>query len=92
LPPDERLGLPEGDFSSVLEDRGERLFLKGSFVLAGHTPGMPLGLKLGARTLKLMRRVVAGYAPAFREALPPHPPEEGRVDATRSAGCRWPAG
>src|SRR5262249_59445614 len=36
VPLDERLGLPEGDFSYVLEDWGQRLCLKGSFAEAGH--------------------------------------------------------
>ena len=37
VPLDERLGLPEGDFSYVLEDWGRRLCLKGSFAEAGRS-------------------------------------------------------
>ena len=37
IPLDERLGLPEGDFSYVLEDWGQRLCLKGSFAEAGQS-------------------------------------------------------
>jgi hypothetical protein len=37
VPLDERLGLPEGDFSYVLEDWGQRLGLKGSFAEAGQS-------------------------------------------------------
>jgi hypothetical protein len=76
VPLDERLGLPEGDFSYVLEDWGQRLCLKGSFAEAGRSLEMLLGLKPGARTLEHMSRAVAGYAPAFRDALPLPPPEE----------------
>jgi hypothetical protein len=75
-PLDERLGLPEGDFSYLLEDWAQRLCLKESFAEAGRSLEMLLGLKPGARTLEHMSRTVAGYAPAFRDALPPPPPEE----------------
>jgi hypothetical protein len=76
VPLDERLGLPEGDFSYVLEDWSQRLCLKGSFAEAGRSLEMLLGLKPGARTLEHMSRAVAGYAPAFLDALPLPPPEE----------------
>jgi hypothetical protein len=76
VPLDERLGLPEGDFSYVLEDWSQRLCLKESFAEAGRSLAMLLGLELGARTLEHMSRAVAGYAPAFQEAPPLPPPEE----------------
>ena len=47
VPLDERLGLPEGDFSYVLEDWSQRLCLKESFAEAGRSLEMLLGLKLG---------------------------------------------
>lgn len=75
VPLDERLGLPEGVFSYVLEDWSQRLCLKESFAEAGRSLEMLLGLKLGARTLEHMSRAVAGYAPAFQDALPLPPPE-----------------
>src|SRR3954447_9270991 len=78
VPLDERLALPEGDFSYVLEDWGQRLCLKGSFAEAGHSLEMLLGLKLRCRALEHMSREVAGAAPAFQDALPVPPPgEEG---------------
>jgi hypothetical protein len=52
VPLDERLGLPEGDFSYVLEDWSQRLCLKGSFAEAGHSLEMLLGLRLGTRALE----------------------------------------
>ncbi|RUL80935.1 hypothetical protein TsocGM_25645, partial [Tautonia sociabilis] len=76
VPLDERLGLPEGDFSYLLEDWAQRLCLNGSFAEAGRSLEMLLGLKPGARTLEHMSRAVAGYAPAFQDALPSPPPEE----------------
>src|SRR3954453_7454092 len=76
VPLDERLGLPEGEFSYVLEDWGQRLCLKGSFAEAGQSLEMLLGLKVGGRGLGQMNRVVAGHAPSFRDCLEPPPPEE----------------
>ena len=76
VPLDERLGLPEGDFSYVLEDWGQRLCLKGSFAEAGQSLEMLLGLRVGVRALEQMNRVVAGHAPSFRDGLEPPPPEE----------------
>ena len=76
VPLDERLGLPEGDFSYVLEDWGQRLCLKGSFAEAGQSLEMLLGLRLGARALEGMNRAVARYAPAFQASLGVPPPDE----------------
>ena len=76
VPLDERLALPEGDFSYVLEDWGQRLCLKGSFAEAGQSLEMLLGLRVGSRALEQMNRVVAGHAPAFQGSLEVPPPEE----------------
>jgi hypothetical protein len=76
VPLDERLGLPEGDFSYVLEDWGQRFCLKESFAEAGRSLEMLLGLRLGRRTLEQMDRDVASYATTFREAIEPPPPQE----------------
>ena len=76
MPLDERLALPEGDFSYVLEDWGQRLCLKGSFAEAGESLEMLLGLRVGSRALEQMNRVVAGYAPAFQASLEVPPPDE----------------
>jgi hypothetical protein len=76
VPLDERLGLPEGDFSYVLEDWGQRLCLKGSFAEAGQSLEMLLGLRVGSRALEPMNRVVAGSAPSFHGSLDVPPPEE----------------
>jgi hypothetical protein len=76
VPLDRRLGLPEGDFSYVLEDWSQRFCLKESFAEAGRSLEMLLGLCLGRRTLERMDREVAGYAPGFRESIEPPPPEE----------------
>jgi hypothetical protein len=78
VPLDERLGLPEGDFSYVLEDWGQRLCLKGSFAEAGQSLEMLLGLRVGVRALEQMSRVVAGHTRSFQDSSePPAPAEEG---------------
>src|SRR4051794_20390917 len=76
VPLDESLGLPEGDFSYVLEDWGQRLCLKGSFAEAGHSLERLLGRKLRPRPLEHMARRGADYAPAFQDSLPVPPPQE----------------
>lgn len=76
VPLDERLGLPESDFSYVLEDWSQRLCLKESFAEAGCSLEMLLGLRLGTRTLEGLNRTVAGHAPAFCASLEVPPPEE----------------
>jgi hypothetical protein len=76
VPLDERLALPEGDFSYVLEDWGQRLCLKGSFAEAGQSLEMLLGLSVGVRALEQMNKVVAGHAPSFQDSLEPPPPSE----------------
>src|SRR5215210_965642 len=87
VPLDERLGLPEGDFSYVLEDWGQRLCLKGSFAEAGQSLEMLLGLRAGVRALEQMSRVVAGYARSFRDSLEPPPPaEEGPLMVVTADG------
>jgi hypothetical protein len=78
VPLDERLGLPEGEFSYVLEDWGQRLCLKESFAEASGSLEMLLGLRLGTRALEGMNRAAAEYAPAFQASLEgPPPAEEG---------------
>src|SRR3954453_14967095 len=87
VPLDESLGLPEGDFSYVLEDWGQRLCLKGSFAEAGHSLEMLLGLKPGTRALEQMNRVVASYAPSFQDALETPPAcEEGPLMVVTADG------
>ena len=80
VPLDERLGLPEGDFSYVLEDWGQRLCLKESFAEAGHSLEMLLGLKLGTRTLEHMSRAGGGIRPGVpgRPAAAPARARRGR--------------
>jgi hypothetical protein len=87
VPLDQRLGLPEGDFSYVLEDWGQRLCLKGSFAEAGQSLEMLLGLKIGVRALEQMNQVVAAHARSFQASLEPPPPgEEGPLMVVTADG------
>jgi hypothetical protein len=87
VPLDQRLGLPQGDFSYVLEDWGQRLCLKGPFAEAGQSLEMLLGLKVGVRALEQMNQVVAGHARSFQASLEPPPPgEEGPLMVVTADG------
>lgn len=80
VPLDERLGLPAGDFSHVLEDWAQRFCLKGSFAEAAESLETLLGLRLGSRTLEHMNQELAGFVPPFRDAVDPPPAaEEGAI-------------
>src|SRR4051794_18797367 len=72
-PLDDDLGLPEGDFSSVLEDWARHLCLRGSFAGAGQSLEDLLGPRLGARTLEPINRAIADSSMPFRDAaeVPP---------------------
>ena len=79
-PLDERLGLPAGDFSYVLEDWAQRFCLKGSFAEAAESLETLLGLRLGSRTLEHMNQDLAGFVVPFRDAVEPPPAaEEGPI-------------
>src|SRR5829696_5691495 len=79
-PLDERLGLPAGDFSYVLEDWTQRFCLKGSFAEAAESLETLLGLRLGSRTLEHMNQELASFVVPFRDAVEPPPAaEEGPI-------------
>lgn len=75
-PLDERLGLPESDFSYVVEDFAQRLCLNDSFDGAGQSLAHLFGLKLGSRTLEQMNRTIAADAVAFQRTVEPPPQKE----------------
>jgi hypothetical protein len=80
VPLDERLGLPAGDFSYVLEDWTQRFCLKGSFAEATESLETLLGLRLGSRTLEHMNQELAHFVVPFRDAVEPPPAaEEGPI-------------
>ena len=76
VPLDERLGLPEGKFSYVLEDWVQRFCIKESVEEAGGSLEVLLGLQLGSRTLEEMNHRMASFAEAYRDSQPAPPPEQ----------------
>ena len=80
IPLDEQLGLPQSDFSYLLQDWSQRLCLKESFAEAAESLRMLLGLSLGVRALEQINHDVAESAPAFRDQVEPPPAtEEGSI-------------
>ncbi|MCA1693665.1 MAG: ISKra4 family transposase [Actinobacteria bacterium] len=76
VPLDRAPGMPEGEFSYVLEDWAQRFCLKESFAEAGRSLGTLSGLGLDSRTLGHMSQAVAGFATPFRESVGPPPADE----------------
>jgi hypothetical protein len=80
VPLDARLGLPEGEFSYLLEDWSQRFCLRGAFAEARGSLAELLGLRPGVRSLEHMSRAVAEAVPAFADGRPTPPPaEEGEL-------------
>lgn len=79
-PLDERLGLPEGEFSYVLEDWLQRMCLKESFHEAVGDLRAWLGVSPSERAAEEMNRNMAQQAEAFglQQAAPPAD-EEGEI-------------
>jgi len=79
-PLDKALGLPEGDFSYVLQDWVQRFCLKGSFAEAAESLQTLLRHRLGVHTLERMSQQMADSVVPFREAIEPPPAaEEGPI-------------
>jgi len=76
VPLDARLGLPEGEFSYLLQDWAQRLCLKGAFAEAAGSLHDLLGLRPSVRSLEHMNQAVADSAAAFADSRPTPPAEE----------------
>jgi len=80
IPVDERLGLPERDFSYVLQDWLQRFCIKESFDEARTSLETLLGLRVSVRSAEQMNQHVAQQAEPFRlHQPPPDPSEEGEL-------------
>lgn len=75
LPVDEQLGLPEGDFSYVLQDWLQRFAIKESFNEAGNSLETLLGLRPSNRSIEHMNQHLAKQTEEFRLAQGPPDPE-----------------
>jgi hypothetical protein len=79
-PLDEKLGMPAGEFSYVLEDWLQRLCVKDSFHEACQSLRMLLGLCPSERAAEVMNQRMAQQAETFRAAAAwPPPREEGPI-------------
>lgn len=79
-PLDQKLGLPTGEFSYVLEDWVQRFGVQDSFAAASQSLACLLGLHLHSRTLEHMNRGLAEATLGFRDEQPrPPASEEGEV-------------
>ena len=79
-PLDKTLGLPEGDFSYVVQDWVQRFCLKGSFAEAAESLQTLLRHRIGVHTLERMSQEMADSVVPFRKALDPPPAtEEGSI-------------
>ena len=79
-PLDKTLGLPEGDFSYVVQDWVQRFCLKGSFAEAAESLQTLLRHRIGVHTLERMSQQMADSVVPFREAIEPPPAaEEGPI-------------
>ena len=79
-PVDERLGLPAGEFSYLVEDWAQRMVVKDAFAEAADSLHELLGLTVSVRSLEGMNRRVAADVEAFREQQPaPADDDEGEL-------------
>jgi hypothetical protein len=78
-PLDERLGLPGGEFSYVLQDWLQRLCVKESFAESVASLQTLLGLAPSPRAAEQMNQRMAEHAEAFRWEQPPPPKEEAEL-------------
>lgn len=88
LPVDERLGLPERDFSYVLQDWLQRFCLKESFDEARLSLQTLLGLRVSVRSAEQMNQHVAAEAEPFRLQQPPPDPNEEQELLVYANDCK----
>ena len=76
IPLDARLGLPDGDFSYVLQEWDQSFCVQGSYSQARQTIERILGISQSVRSLEHMNVSMAQDAESFRTSLPTPPAEE----------------
>ena len=87
VPTDARLGLPQRDFSYVLEDWLGRLSIKESFQEAITSLESLLSLSPSTASAERMNQKMAEHAETFRmQQPPPQPDEEGEILVATSDG------
>jgi len=76
VPADARLGLPESDFSHLLQDWDQTFCVQGSYEQSRRTVERVLGLGQSVRSLEQMTESMGGTVEAFYESQPVPPAEE----------------
>lgn len=80
VPLDARLGLPEGDFSHLLQEWDQAFCVQGSYDASRRTVQRVLGLGQSVRSLEQMNVAMARAVESFRDAQPtPAAEEEGSL-------------
>jgi hypothetical protein len=75
-PLDQRLGLPENDFSYLLQDWAQALGVEQAFGRVSQTLEMILGFGMPVDSLERQNRQMAGSVEGFRESRPAPPLDE----------------
>jgi hypothetical protein len=87
VPLDNRLQLPESDFSYLLQDWDQELAVEQAFSKVSQTIERMLRLKQNTDSLENMNRHMAQDTAAFRESLPaPSAAEEGQIIVVTADG------
>lgn len=87
VPLDNRLQLPESDFSYLLQDWDQELAVEQAFSKVNQTIERMLRLRQHVDSLEGMNRQMADDTAAFRDALPAPPAaEEGQIFVTTADG------
>jgi hypothetical protein len=76
VPTDALLGLPEGDFSHLLQEWDQSFCVQGSYEESRRTVGRVLGLGQSVRSLEQMSVSMAASVEGFQESRPKPPAEE----------------
>jgi hypothetical protein len=80
VPTDALLGLPESDFSALLQEWDQSFCLQSSYEESRRTVERVLGIGQSVRSLEQMSVSMAASVPAFRESVPQPPAkEEGAI-------------
>jgi len=76
VPLDARLGLPDSDFSYLLQEWDQSLCVQHSYEESGRTVERILGIGQSVRSLQHMNRAMARDVESFRASMPTPPAEE----------------
>lgn len=80
VPLDKELGLPQGDFSYVLQDWLQRMCVQNSYAESVEGLEALLGLSVSVRSAQAMNQAMADHAPQFQATQPaPDPSAQGEL-------------